>query len=78
MPKAILEFTWETHDIDSKYDFNCAINGHEYRAVIEKVLEDMRAFVKYNTAASDEAIEAVEKMRGVIYDEIRERNLDVS
>lgn len=73
MPKAILRFDLP----EEQSEFDCAISGSDYKAVLEEVLQMLRSKVKYGEDLSAEQRETFAQVRGWIFDLAQEFNVSL-
>ena len=72
--KAILEFTLP----EEQHEFDAAINGGGYKAVIWEVYQRLRTVVKYECEGlPPETVAAYEDIRDFLFEELEVRNLDI-
>ena len=69
--KAILEFDLPTEQAE----FNLATNGHHYQSVLYEIYMHLRNELKYNDSLPDNCVEALEKVRDIMSDELLSRNI---
>ena len=73
MPKAMLKFDLP----EEQSEFNCAISGSDYKAVLEEVLQMLRSKIKYNDDLSPEQRETYAQVREWIFDLVRDFNISL-
>lgn len=73
MPKALLKFDLP----EEQSEFDCAISGSDYKAVLEETLQMLRSKVKYGDNLSAEQRETYAEVRGWIFDLVRDFNVSL-
>lgn len=75
MPEAILKFNLP----EDQDEFEMASNGGKYVSLIYEVTEDIRRKLKYegDKLAKMTAMQALEELQSLIYEELKERNLSL-